>query len=336
MPPHAHEIIKTGVDLASADILDLARGCNRPISKSVKRDESGMRKMKTISTGFPSIEEATVHHLDIVICLGLYGGITHQDQWEADVENQQADLRCAQKFATLKLLDSILVSQPNNFILVHMLLGLGWCPQEDISLSVSARGIGSGVSLLHSPPADVDAYKSDGAGLARDGDFRHLKNDIFLVLKSLRKSLATFTEILYVLHANKRLFSQVLSGGGLSGDMWFEMGSHLNRTSFTIGASTGFCNSIHRHTSLFSYIALEIRQLSTQGTSTGVLKYLSRLLGKMVLDGQSMTNLHILHLQDFLELDTLEHIPMPKITWFNDVSLSASYQDDPFGNLSYH
>ncbi|PWW71808.1 hypothetical protein C7212DRAFT_302801 [Tuber magnatum] len=404
-----YEIIKIGVeDLASAgapmptlrtilmtiNILDLAMRMQstyfevvRPL---VKRDESGMRKMNTISTGFPSVEEAILHHLDIVVCLGLYVGSAYQDvtlaalslleklsvapklvstmgsslgqqarknrllgaieqspesnrilfnliqQWEADVDNEEADMRYPQKFAILKLLDSSLASQPNDFTLAHMLLGFGWDEKEGISLSVSSGGIGSGVSLLHSLLADVDARESDEAGLAYDGGLCRLKNDIFSVLKRLWKSPATSAEVLYVLRANKLLFSQMLSEQIVQRQTVWDGIPFESDEFFTRGAAASFCNFIGRRTSLFNYIALEIRQLSTQGASTGVSKYLSTLLGKTVLDGQSMTNLHILDLLDFLELDAPESIPMPKITWFNDVNLSAFYQDDPFGNPSYH
>lgn len=402
-------ILKLGADeLAAADvptpmlrtilmtinILDIAMRMQttyfeivRPL---VKRDESGMRKINSISAGFSAVEEAILHHLDIVVCLGLYVGSAYRDvtlaalslleklsvspklvstvgsslgqqarksrllgvieqspeskrilfnfiqQWEADVDSEEQDNRYPQKFAILKLLDSSLATQPNEFTLAHMLLGFGLDEKDGISLSISEGGIGSGVSLLHSLLETLEnARESDDAGLSYDGGLCQLKNDIFSVFKRLWKSPATSSEMLYVLRANKLLFSQLLSEQVIRRQTIWDGIPFESDEFFSRGAAASFCNFIGRRTSLLNYIALEIRQLTAQGASTMVSKYLSTLLGKTILD-HSMNNVHVLDLLDFLELDTPKSLPPPRITWFNNLNLTAFCHEDPFGNPSYH
>lgn len=406
-----YEILKLGVEtLMAVDaplpvvesvltvirILDLAMRMQttffdvvRPL---VKRDD-GMRKINVPSNGYGSVEDAILHHLDIVVCLGLYVGTSHQEitlaalglleklsvapklvstagathafgrqvrknrllavveqsaesrrilfnfiqQWAADVDDEAPESRYPLKFAILKLLDSSLTAQPNEFTLAHMILGFGYDEQEGISLSIEEGGIGSGIALLHGILEVVDdAVVSDDQGMSFDGALCQLKNDCFSVFKRLWKAPSTSSEMLYVLRANKLLFSQFM------GEQILRPTSRWDGTPFGCleffkeGKATIFCNFIGRRTSLFNYIALEIRQLAAQGASTMVSKYLSTLLGVTNLDGSSMSNIHILDLLDFLELEAPEGLPAPAITYFHDLNLAAFQQEDPFGNPSYH
>lgn len=406
-----YEILKLGVeDLTSLDpphpvvqsvltvihILDLAIRMQttffdvvRPL---VKKDD-GMRKVNVPSNGYGSVEDAILHHLDIVVCLGLYVGSAHQEttlaalslleklsvapklvsttgaghtfgrqirknrllavveqstesrrilfnfiqQWVADVDDEAPESRFPLKFAILKLLDSSLAAQPNEFTIAHMILGFGYDEQEGISLSVEEGGIGSGIALLHSILEVVDdAVVSDEQGMSFDGALCQLKNDCFSVFKRLWKAPSTSSEMLYVLRANKLLFTQFMGEQILRPSSIWDGTPFGCLEFFTQGKATSFCNFIGRRTSLFNYIALEIRQLAVQGASTMVSRYLSTLLGVTNLDGTSMRNIHILDLLDFLELEAPGGLPTPATNYFHDLNLAAFQQEDSFGNPSYH
>lgn len=257
-------------------------------------------------------------------------------QWEADVD-EGPEMRYPLKFGILKLLNSSLSTQPNEYTLAHFLLGFGYDEQEGISLSVEDGGIGSGIALLHSILADVDeAVVSDDEGLSFDGGLCQLKNNCFTVFKRLWKASSTSSEMLYVLRANKLLFSQFMGEQVLRTNSMWDGTVFGCLEFFEHGKALGLCDYIERRASLFNYIALEIRQLAAQGASTMVSKYLSTLLGVTNLDGDPMQNIHILDLLDFLELEAPEALPVPTITCFHDLNLTAFQQNDQFGNPSFH
>lgn len=258
-------------------------------------------------------------------------------QWDADVDDENPDMRYPLKFGILKLLNSSLSEQPNEYTLAHFLLGFGYDEQDGISLSVEDGGIGSGIALLHSILAVVDdAVVSDDEGMSFDGALCQLKNECFTVFKRLWKASSTSSEMLYVLRANKLLFSQFMGEQVLRTTSTWDGVPFGCLEFFQEGKALGLCNYIGRRASLFNYIALEIRQLAAQGASTMVSKYLSTLLGVTNLDGDPMQNIHIIDLLDFLELEAPEALPTPKITYFHDLNLAAFQLNDQFGNPSFH
>ncbi|KAL7272150.1 hypothetical protein RUND412_005058 [Rhizina undulata] len=261
-------------------------------------------------------------------------GFIHQ--WEAEFDFQDKESRFFQKLAILKLLESCLSALPNEYTLTHLLLGFGYDEKEGVSLSVVQGGVGSGVSLLHSILDTLQTMmESDNHGLEFDGNVCRLRNSCFRVLRRLWKSPLTSGEMLYVLRANKFLFREFMGEATLSSTTLWDGIPFGFIEFFTQGAALGFCNFLQRRTSLFDYISLEIRQLSAQGASTMVARYLSTLLGITITPEARHQHVHILDLVDFLELDAPEAFPPPSATYFHDLNLVNFQQEDAFGALVF-
>ncbi|KAI5811026.1 nucleoporin Nup186/Nup192/Nup205 [Peziza echinospora] len=230
------------------------------------------------------------------------------------------------KLRILGLINMSLEASPVEPTLAHFLLGFG-NSDGTVELATEQGGIGSGVSLFHSI-LDI-AMRLDerpSAILEYEGPKCELKNQSFNVLRRLWKSKLTASDIMYVLRANKFLFGQFAQEVPITvNTLWDGRAFRNQEVFFTSDSVATLCSFLERRSSLFDYVALEIRQLASQGAATMVSRYLSTLLGTTITpDGSKLPNVHILDLLDFLELDAPQTAGIPPMHWFRDVNFTPA------------
>lgn len=236
----------------------------------------------------------------------------------------------------LRFLDNTLASQPNTtaFTLAHLVLGFECDPKYGIQLSVGPGGVGTGVSLFHCIlAAALDAKDYCAEATMYVPEYCELKSACFAILNRLWSAPSTSGDVLFILRANKVFFEGFVSEACVRpSSQWGGVPIGATPEFFDCGASA-FCDFLKRRTSLFEYAALEIRQLSSQGASTMVQRYLETLLGTTVLPGTSpVSNAHILDLVDFLEFTfPAKTRPPPVKLLGGDTSLQTFQKEDPSG-----
>jgi nuclear pore complex protein Nup205 len=258
------------------------------------------------------------------------------EKWELSEDLEGTGNQFSFKMPILKFLDNILAAHPNDYNLAHMLLGFGYDLKEGIQLSLASGGIGSGVSLLHCIMLAALDTRETADGVQYSPPHCEFKNTCFRVLSRLWHSPATSSDVLFILRANKFLFEGFLSETTInSSTLWSNTSVAMSEEFFDRGASA-FCDYLQRRTALFEYTALEIRQLTVQGASTMVQRYLSTLLGTTVLpDRGPAANVHILDLLDFLEFHFEETTRAPHVDWLPEVSSSLLvFQDENPSKIS--
>lgn len=239
------------------------------------------------------------------------------------------DPRLSFRLPILRLLENSLDMDPKEYNLAHLLLGYGCDEKGGISLSTAPGGIGSGVSLLHGILQTTQLSPELIQIPIYDETMCQLTNACFSLLKRLWRSPATSSETLFVLRANKFIFSRFLAESIIDPKTtWTSSTPELH----TVGELISLCNLLQRRSSLFEYTALEIRQMAAQGASTLVSKYLSTLLGLTILPEGTERNVHILDLLDFLEFDMGGEISAPELRFFTMSNLSA-FEDKSQGVL---
>jgi len=264
-------------------------------------------------------------------------------QWNFPDEDQPENWGFPLKMSILRFLNNALTAQPNTFSLAHLALGFGHDRGGAIELSMEPGGVGSGVSLLHQilyAAIEAKEYGNEGGTLTYIPAYCELKRACFSVLQRLWNAPSTSGDVLYILRMNKFFLQGFLSEVAITpATLW---GVHPN--SFAIEptqeffehGACAFADFLERRTALLNYTTLEIRQLSLQGASTMVQRYLSTLLGTTLLDNQKVSNVHILDLLDFLEITFPERTKEPRVRWLRDVNLSIFEEDDASGALVFH
>lgn len=236
----------------------------------------------------------------------------------------------------LRFLDNTLASQPNAtaFTLAHLVLGFEYDSKYGIQLSVGPGGVGTGVSLFHcilAAALDAKDYCTEATKYVPE--YCELKSACFAILNRLWSAPSTSSDVLFILRANKVLFEGFVSEVLVrQSSQWGGVPIGATSEFFDRGASA-FCDFLKRRTSLFEYAALEIRQVSSQGASTMVQRYLETLLGTTVLPGTSpVSNLHILDLVDFLEFTFPAKTRLPPVKLLgSDTTLQTFQEEDPSG-----
>ncbi|KAI5843714.1 nucleoporin Nup186/Nup192/Nup205 [Tricharina praecox] len=260
-------------------------------------------------------------------------------QWQFPDENQLENWGFPLKMPILRFLDNSLAAQPNSFTLAHLVLGFGHDTKAGgIELSMEPGGVGSGVSLLHQvlyAAMEAKECVDENGALTYIPAYCELKHACFSILQRLWSAPSTSGDVLYILRMNKFFLQGFLSESTITpATLW---GIHPNRVAieptpqFFEHGACAFADFLERRTALFNYTALEIRQLSLQGASTMVQRYLSTLLGTTMLENQRVSNVHILDLLDFLEFTFPERTKQPQVQWIRDINLSAFEEDDASG-----
>lgn len=238
------------------------------------------------------------------------------------------------KLPILEFLKSTLAARPNEYTLAHMILGFGYNPKEGISMSVSPGGIGSGVSLFH---AILEAAQSiqEHDDYVYKRSYCELKSACYAILSILWSSPATSSEVLYVLRANKFLFSGFLEENVINQSTLWDGAIVGTSREFVTEGVYSYMDFLGRRTALFAYTALEIRQLTVQGASTMVQNYLSTLMGTTLTPEGAIQNVQILDLLDFLELALPQSSSPPQLVFFRDCNLLVFQKEHDSGTLTF-
>ena len=226
------------------------------------------------------------------------------------------------KLAILDFLSTALSSSPNTPNLAHALLGFN-CTYNAVSIKDGAL-FAKGSSLFHAILRLALEYPEGMDGTVLSWSIR-VKQKATQILETLSKSSMTSMYTLTEMKDADYLFKQ------LSSQTFLEINSRwdcrtIRDAEFSLEPSVvAFQLYLQQRCSLYNHVTAELRLAMLEKAPSSQARILSTLLGSTITsDGRPVSNMTVLDMLDFTNLDLPDTLIMPRLQYFSDLDFNVS------------